>query len=451
MSANKPGRNDEEAAVVGDPRRDRQVNTVAFALSRAERNGFRIAVIGRTIAIMAIALASLFAFYFPINVAVALSTAMIAVGGLASLLAVGTRYEMATRFALFAFDAGAVTCLLAFVPLSSGDDIPQNLVFLTSSAQHYYLVIAASALTLSPTLVLWTGAWAVCGLLFATGWIVHGMEQVLTYSDLPIAPTRDVYFQIVLSPNFIGIPSRLQEALIIAMVTATAALAVHRARQVVKDHANADASHRHVRNLFRRYVPAPVLRELLDEGHLVPQTRETTLLFADIEGFTRLSETMAPVQIVSILNELFTAITGIVDQHDGIVINYVGDAVIASFNAPLPTENHPDKAIEASRQILAMVEEHRFGGVAILLRIGIATGSVAAGTVGADERQVYTLYGDAVNLSQRLQELNKVQGTRCLIAGSTVGMTLKDHRLQSLGMVQIRNLSAPTEIFGYAD
>lgn len=433
--------------MVDDAKHDRQVSTVALALSRAERNGFKFAIIGRTIAIMAIALASLFAFYFPINVAVASSMTMIAVGGLASLLAVRTRFEMETRFALFAFDASAVTCLLAFVPLSSGDDIPQNLVFLTSSTQHYYLVVAASALTLSPTLVLWTGAWAVCGLLFATGWIVTGMEQVLTYSDLPIAPTRDVYFQTVLSPNFIGIASRLQEALIIALVTATAALAVHRARGVVKDHANADASHRHVRNLFRRYVPAPVLRELLDEGHLVPQTRETTLLFADIEGFTRLSETMPPVQTV--LNELFTAITGIVDQHDGVVINYVGDAVIASFNAPLPTENHADKAIDASREILAMVEARRFDGVAIRLRIGIATGSVAAGTVGADERQVYTLYGDAVNLSQRLQELNKLKGTRCLIAGSTVSMAVKDHRLQSLGEVEIRNLSAATEIFGF--
>ncbi len=422
----------------------------ARALRRAERTGFKIAVIGRTAAVMLIAVAYLLSYYFPINVGIFGITATIALGGLTSLAAIGTRYEKQARFALFAFDATAVTVLLAFVPLSSGGNVPQNLVFLTSSVQHYYLVVAAAILTLSPPLVLWTGAWAAGGLLFATWWILSGMEQVVSYNNLPIAPPRDVYIDTVLNPNFLGIASRIQEALIIVLVTAIAALAVHRARQVVRDHAKAEASQRRVQNLFGRYVPAPVLRELLDEGHLVPQTRLATLLFADIEGFTRLSEGMHPTKLVHFLNEFFTAVTDIVDQNGGVVVNYIGDAVLISFNAPLPVESHADRALSASREILAMTANRKFDGIPVRLRIGIATGLIAAGTVGAGDRQTYTVYGDAVNLAQRLQELNKEMGTDCLICGATARHA-RNGLLTRLGMFTIRNLGAPIEVFGHKD
>lgn len=422
-------------------------DATAVALSRGERTGFKIAVVGRTATVLMIAVAYLLSYYFPINVAIFGITATIALGGLTSLAAIGTRFEKPARFALFAFDALAITVLLAFVPLSSGGDIPQNLVFLTSSVQHYYLVIAASILTLSPSLVLWTGAWAAGGLLFATWWIMSGMQQIVSYGDLPISPSRDVYIHTVLNPNFLGIASRLQEVLIISLFTAIAALAVHQARKVVKDQALAEASARRVRNLFGRYVPAPVVRELIDEGHLAPQTRTATLIFADIVGFTSLSQGMSPAKLVQLLNEFFTAITDIVDRNGGVVINYIGDAVLISFNAPLPIDGHADRALDASRAITEMCLSRLFDGRRIGLRIGIATGFISAGTVGTGERQTYTVYGDAVNLAQRLQELNKEKGTNCLVCGTTAMKAVEDHSLQRLGEVKIRNMAGLIEVF----
>ncbi|MCM2404227.1 adenylate/guanylate cyclase domain-containing protein [Rhizobium sp. S153] len=408
-------------------------------------------MVGRTVAVMLIAMAYLLSYYFPINVGIAAITAMIALGGLTSLAAAGTRYERHARYAVFAFDATAVTVLLAFIPLSSGGDVPQNMVFLTSSVQHYYVVIAAAVLTLSPPLVLWTGAWAAGGLLFATGWILSGMDKVVSYSSLPISPSREIYIQTVLDPNFLGIASRLQEALIITLVTAIAALAVHRARRVVSDHAKAEAGRRRVQSLFGRYVPAPILRELLDEGHLAPQARHATLLFADIAGFTRLSEGLHPTRLVHLLNEFFSAVTEIVDQHGGVVINYLGDALLISFNAPLPVEHHADAAVHASQDILAMIQQREFDGIQIRLRIGIATGLIAAGTVGTGDRQTYTLYGDAVNLAQRLQELNKETGTSCLISGITAQQINANIPLTRVGTVPIRNVRMPIEIFRHSD
>jgi adenylate cyclase len=424
-----------------------QADTMATALSNAERKGFRIAMIGRTVAVMLIAFAQLLSYYFPINVGIAAITSLIALGGLISLAAVRTRYERHARYAVFAFDATTVTVLLAFIPLSSGGDVPQNMVFLTSSVQYYYIVIAAAVLTLSPPLVVWTGAWAASGLLFATGWILGGMDTVVSYNSLPISPSPDIYIQTVLDPNFLGIASRLQEALIITLVTAIAAWSVHRARRVVSEHAQAEASRHRVQGLFGRYVPAPVLRELLDEGHLTPQSRQATLMFADIAGFTRLSEGLHPTTLVHLLNAFFSAVTDIIDQHDGVVINYLGDALLISFNAPLSKEDHADAAIRAAQAILAMIEQREFGGKQIRLRIGIATGLIAAGTVGTGARQTYTLYGDAVNLAQRLQELNKETGTFCLISGSTAQQIRSAPPLKHLGAFTIRNLRTPIQVF----
>lgn len=425
--------------------------TTADALRKAERAGFRIAVLGRTVAVMALAISFLLSYYYPINLGIFGITTLFALAGLTSLAAIRTRYEKPARFALFAFDASSVTVLLAFVPLSSGGEIPQNLVFLTSSVQHYYLVVAAAVLTLSPPLVLWTGAWAAGGLLFATWWIMSGMAQVITYASLPISPTRDVYLNTVLNPDFLGLASRVQEMLIVLLVTAIAALAVHRARRIVSDHAEARASERRVQKIFGRYVPASVLRELLDEGHLVPQTRLATLLFVDIKGFTSLSEGLPPLRLVSCLNAFFSAVTDITDQNGGVVVNYIGDAVLISFNAPLPVSDHAERALAASRNILKATRDQQFDGLEISIRIGIATGLVAAGTIGADDRQTYTVYGDAVNLAQRLQELNKTTKTDCLICEATARQAGRHLALTSLGVLPIRNLLSPVEVFTFTD
>jgi class 3 adenylate cyclase len=374
---------------------------------------------------------------------------MFAVIGLLPLWAVNTRFEIASRFALFAMDALIISTLLAFVPLSSGDDVPQNLVFLTSRVHFYYIVIIASVLTLSPRLVLWTGAWCVAGLVASIGWIVANMDTMLSYEDLPAAPKRDAFYSVVLSPDFLGMASRLQEVLIIGAVTGIAALAVHRARHVVQARAAAESGRRRMQRIFGKYVPSHVVQELArNEGHLGAQMRDATLLYVDVEGFTALAEGMPPENILSVLNELFSATATVVAGRGGLVVNYIGDAFIASFNAPLPAANHAAQGVNAARDILTLVDERTFGGQRLKLRIGVATGPVAAGTVGSDDRLSYTLYGDTVNVAQRLEVLNKEYGSRCLISGETADAAGRSD-LISLGLANVRNRSRPVDLYTF--
>lgn len=421
------------------------------ALALAQRRGFQLAIIGRSIAVTALAFVFLAGYHYPANLQIWAGTLLLGLGGLMALWTFGRPLEQAARYLFFAIDAGLVSALIAFAPLSSGDDIPQNLVFLTSRVHYYYLVIAASILTLSPRLVLWTGACCIAGLGVATLHILRQMDHVLTFGDLPYAPTRDVFNAVVLNANFVGTASRIEEALVMAALTSIAALAVHRAKHVVLARVASEEKRRHLKRQFGRYVPESVIAALEADGHLEPQQRNATLLFADIEGFTALSENMPPAELIRLLNQLFTAVGEVVANHGGLVVNYVGDAVIAAFNAPLPLEDHAYHATLAAREILRMVSERDFSGRHVQMRIGVATGPVAAGTVGSQARLAFTLYGDTVNLAQRLEALNKTLGTQCLICETThAEISGRLPGLKALGPQQVRNRTRSVEVHALA-
>jgi adenylate cyclase len=426
----------------------RQSPAAEGALADAERKGFRLAVIGRSCALVAFAFFYLGVYKYPNNVFVAGLILVIAAIGLIPLQLVGGRYERVSRFVLFTFDAAIASATLAFVPLSSGGDIPQNLVFLSSRTDYYYAIVATSILSLSPALVTWTGLCSVLGLAGATTWIMSGMERIVSPGDLPSSPSREDVLAVLLSPDFLGIPVRVNEGVVIALVTGIAALAVHRARNVVRANAAAEAERSRIQQIFGRYVPPQVAEQLIQAGQLAPQQRTASIIFADIEGFTRLSETLPAPNVIAMLNSFFSAATAIVDERGGVVVNYIGDALIAAFNAPLPAEDHPARAVEAARDLLSLVSGREFEGHQLRLRIGIATGPVAAGTVGGEERHTYTLYGDTVNLAQRLEVLNKQFGTDCLISG----LTFEAARSSCVdavakGSVQVRGRESAVEVF----
>jgi adenylate cyclase len=421
------------------------------ALADAERKGFRLAVMGRSCAFVAFALFYLATFKYPNSVAVAGLFLVTAAIGLIPLRLTGTRYERISRFILFTFDAAIASAALAFVPLSSGGDIPQNLVFLSSRTEYFYVIVATAILSLSPALVTWTGLCCVLGLAGATAWIVSGMERVVTPGALPPAPSREDVLAVLLSPDFLGIPVRVTEAVVIALVTGIAALAVHRARNVVRANAAAEAERSRIQQIFGRYVPPQVAEQLIEAGQLAPQQRTASILFADIEGFTRLSEALPPAHVIGMLNSFFSAATSVVDARGGAVVNYIGDALIASFNAPLPADDHPARAVAAARDLLALVSGRAFEGHQLRLRIGVATGPVAAGTVGGEERHTYTLYGDTVNLAQRLEGLNKEFETACLISGPTfLAARSSCGDAVAKGPVQVRGRESTVEVFALA-
>jgi class 3 adenylate cyclase len=207
-----------------------------------------------------------------------------------------------------------------------------------------------------------------------------------------------------------------------------------------------------IRETFGRYVDESVAATILrrqGEGVLAGETAEATILFTDIAGFTTIAEYLAPHELVAALNDYLETVLAPIRAHGGVVNTFIGDGLFASFNMPLACENHAAAAVRAAIDIQRAVGSRTFGaqGVALHTRIGISTGHVIGGSVGAGQRLSYTLLGDTVNLAARLEELNKQYGTRILVSQSTREACGEVCAFEPLGSVAVRGRSDAVAIF----
>ncbi|MBD3285421.1 HAMP domain-containing protein [candidate division WOR-3 bacterium] len=167
-----------------------------------------------------------------------------------------------------------------------------------------------------------------------------------------------------------------------------------------------------VKNIFKRYVTRQVAEKVLAEknlAHLEGDRRVITILFADIRGFTRLSQNMTPEEIIAMLNQYFAPVIEVIIKNEGVLDKFIGDGFLAFWNAPLPQEDHALKACKAAIEIkMALAELNAKRGaegkLPIKVGIGIHTGEAVAGNVGSDQRMEYTIIGESVNFAERLQE-----------------------------------------------
>ena len=176
-----------------------------------------------------------------------------------------------------------------------------------------------------------------------------------------------------------------------------------------------------IKETFGRYVPQSVAEAILgNEGEFEPQNKLATILYTDIEGFTSISEQLSPAQIVDLLNEYFALVIGVIDRHEGIVNQFQGDALLVTFNVPVENQDHALAAVRTALDIQDALAAHDFKAVGKMnTRIGVNTGHVFAGSVGAGDRLNYTVHGDAVNIAARLEQLNKQFGTWVMISEET--------------------------------
>jgi class 3 adenylate cyclase len=212
-----------------------------------------------------------------------------------------------------------------------------------------------------------------------------------------------------------------------------------------------------IRETFGRYVDESVAATILRRqgegaratGKVAGETAEATILFTDIAGFTTIAEYLTPAELVGALNEYLETVLEPIRAHGGVVNTFIGDGLFASFNMPLACEDHAAAAVRAAIDIQRAVGSRTFGdqGVALATRIGISTGSVIGGSVGAGRRMSFTLLGDTVNLAARLEELNKQHGTRILASQSTRQACGKRFAFNALGNVAVRGRSEPVAIF----
>ncbi len=183
-----------------------------------------------------------------------------------------------------------------------------------------------------------------------------------------------------------------------------------------------------IRDLFGKYVPLEVAREVLadpDALQLGGEKREITVVFTDIEGFTTLSEDLPPDRVLAVLNAYFEGIGGILVEHGGVIVDFIGDAVFAIFGAPAFHADHARRALAAARAIAHFtatfqVEQRRQGLALGRTRIGLHTGVAIVGNIGSHDRLKYGAAGDVVNTGARLEGANKLFGTRILASADTI-------------------------------
>jgi class 3 adenylate cyclase len=204
-----------------------------------------------------------------------------------------------------------------------------------------------------------------------------------------------------------------------------------------------------LRRTFERFVPETIAGALIaDEGAIAPQEREATVLFTDIERFTQIAATLAPREVMGMLNAYFGKIADIIHRHHGVITQFQGDAVLASFNLPVSDPRHAHSALEAALEIERELADVGFGGgIRLRTRVGISTGLVVGGTVGGGERLGYTVHGDTVNLAARLEALNKDLGTTILVSARTAELLGDSIALRDRGMVEVRGFGMPLQVF----
>lgn len=252
-----------------------------------------------------------------------------------------------------------------------------------------------------------------------------------------------------MTSNSVLLGAEFDKVISILMVTAILAVAIARARRllirsVVEGTAAQDLS---------RFVPSEVVRKVKTADERMElgygEVREATILFTDLEGFTTISETLSPEELIATLNAYFAVVTEPIERHGGVINQFQGDAILATFNVPEHLADHAAQAIEAALEIQTVLKGRTFGdGIVLKSRIGINTGVVVGGLVGTGDRLGYTVHGDEVNLAARLEQINKEHQTRIIVSERTRELAGADKfPFERIGSVTVRGRTVPTVIY----
>lgn len=206
--------------------------------------------------------------------------------------------------------------------------------------------------------------------------------------------------------------------------------------------------------LFGQYVPPELVDEMAkDPGaySLEGSSRDMTVLFSDVRGFTTISEGLDPKQLTQLMNEFLTPMTHVIHHHRGTIDKYMGDAIMAFWGAPVPDPDHPRNALLAAMEMIAKLDSLQAhfksrGWPPIKVGVGLNTGDMTVGNMGSEFRLAYTVMGDAVNLGSRLESLTKNYGVDIMVSEFT-SARVPDFAFRELDCVRVKGKDKPVRIY----
>src|SRR5919109_1155038 len=214
-----------------------------------------------------------------------------------------------------------------------------------------------------------------------------------------------------------------------------------------------------VRDVFSRFVPEPVVDDVLknvgDDLRLGGERELVTVLFSDIRGFTGFAETRSPETVIEVLNRYLTTMTDVILGHGGTLVTFMGDGIMAVFGAPIPMDDHADRALAAAREMAGPALERfnewmrtRGHGDGFRIGIGLNSGAVMAGNVGSERRLEYTVIGDTTNTASRIEGMTKGTPHAIYLSESTRLMLVGPHpELEHVDELEIRGRRAMVTIW----
>ncbi len=209
------------------------------------------------------------------------------------------------------------------------------------------------------------------------------------------------------------------------------------------------------RSSFEKYVSPEVSQKILTKdidasGEMI----DATVLFCDLRDYTTFAEDRNPQEVVAFMNDYFALMEPVIRRNGGVVIQFIGDEIMAVFGAPKPLECHPDRAVQAAVEMQAVLDRlnqarQPKGEPPVRHGIGIHSGLVLAGNVGSRERLSYALVGDTVNLASRVQVLNKTCGTHILLTRATRDRLTGEvaSGVKAMGRFPVKGLRVEVEVF----
>jgi adenylate cyclase len=217
---------------------------------------------------------------------------------------------------------------------------------------------------------------------------------------------------------------------------------------------------RFVQEALGRYTSTALVRELMEHPEYLSlewgESREMSVYFSDIQGFTTISEGLKPEILVALLNDYLTIMTDLVLQHGGVVDKYIGDAIMAFWGAPLPTADHAKKATRCAIAMRKKCDElratwHAKFGHEVFARAGVNSGSAVVGNMGSKHKYNYTVMGDMVNLASRLESANKAYDTFLMVSAGTVDRLGGEFDVRELDRIAVKGKDQAVTVFEVLD
>jgi adenylate cyclase len=319
-------------------------------------------------------------------------------------------------------------------------DQPASFYLKVPTLLYVFIFIALRALRFEVRYVL------IAGGVAALGWLLMVLYVVSVDPANPMITRNYVEY---MTSNSVLLGAEFDKVISILMVTAILAVAIARARRLLVDSVVESSAAREL----SKFVPDEVARQAkAGEEHMQAgqgEVREATILFTDIEGFTTISEAMTPTELITTLNEYFAVVTQPIIEHGGVINQFQGDAILATFNIPEALPDHAARAVRAALAIQGALRNRRFGGGFVLQsRVGINSGEIVGGLVGTGDRLGYTVHGDDVNLAARLEQLNKDYETRIIVSQRTRELAGPSaFAFEQLGTTNVRGRKTPVVIY----